>query len=382
MNLKEKEKMYMRLIVFTLLILMIAFYFEKIWGILGWILSICLPFILGAGLAFIYNIITNNIMRFFKVEDTFGRRFFVNILSICVVYCVFILFLCIVMPKILFSIESLVSNLPNLIYQSYKWLLDASKNIDIIHNVLLKLNIGNFSTGSIDDVAKKITSWAVSGGVNNVVGSLYNFVSTTFSVFLNAFIAIVFSIILLFNKSQIVRESSNLMKAYLPDKIYIKVRHVLKLIIRIFTSYVGGTCVECLILGTLVTIGCLIFNIPYAFLVGLTVGIGALVPMFGALTAALICTFFIAITSPIHGLYFIIMFICIQQVEGNFIYPHVVGRSVGFPPAYIIVAVTVGANVAGIIGMIVFIPVCSCIYQLLQEDVLTRLQTKKEVSDV
>lgn len=186
---------------------------------------------------------------------------------------------------------------------------------------------------------------------------------------------------MLFNKEQVVHETKSLLKAYLPEKNYDRVRHVLKLIIRIFTSYVGGTCLECLILASLVTVGSLILKIPYAFLVGLVVGIGALVPMFGALAAAILCAFFIAMTSPVQGLTFIIMFICIQQVEGNFIYPHVVGKSVGFPPMYIIVAITIGANVAGIIGIIIFIPICSCIYQLVSEDVLSRLQKVKEVTD-
>ncbi len=381
MDLKAKEKMYIRLIVFTLLLLMVVFYFEKIIGFLQTILTICFPFLIGAGLAFVYNIIANNMIRIFKIQDTKPRRFFVNILSILIVFGIFAIFLCIVLPKILFSMQSLLSNFPTLIYEFYQWLLEISKNIDFIHDILIKFDISNYSNNAIDGVAQKITSWIVSGGVNNVVGSLYAFISTTFSFVLTAFIAIVFSVILLFNKVQIKREVTSLLKAYLPKRVYINTTHILKLIIRIFTSYVGGTCTECLILGTLVTIGSLILNIPYSFLVGLTVAIGALVPMFGALFAALLCTFFITITSPIHGLYFIVMFICIQQVEGNFIYPHVVGRSVGFPAMYVIVAVTIGANVGGIIGMIVFIPVCSCIYQLVQEDVLIRLQTTKEVSD-
>ena len=381
MDLKAKEKMYMRLIVFTLLLLMIVFYFEKIVGILQTIFKICFPFLIGAGLAFVYNIIANNMIRIFKIQDTKLRRFLVNVFSILIVFSIFAIFLCIVLPKIIFSMQNLLSNFPTLIYEFYQWLLDISKNIDFVHDILIKLDLNNYSNNALEGVTRKVTSWIVSGGVNNVVGSLYTFISTTFSFVLTTFVAIVFSIILLFNKVQIKKEITSLLKAYLPKKIYISTRHVLKLIIRIFTSYVGGTCTECLILGTLVTIGSLILNIPYAFLVGLTVAIGALVPMFGALFAALLCTFFITITSPMHGLYFIIMFICIQQVEGNFIYPHVVGRSVGFPAMYVIVAVTIGANVGGIIGMIIFIPVCSCIYQLVQEDVLIRLQTIKEVSD-
>ncbi len=373
--------MYVRLIVFTLLLLMIVFYFEKILGFFQTILTICFPFLIGAGLAFVYNIIANNIIRIFKIQDTKPRRFFVNLLSILIVFSIFAIFLCIVLPKILFSMQSLISNFPTLIEEFYQWLLYISKDVEFVHNILIKFDVNELSTSAIDNVAHKVTSWIVSGGVNNVVGSLYTFISTTFSFVLTAFIAIVFSVILLFNKVHIKREIISLLKAYLPKKIYINTTHILKLIIRIFTSYVGGTCTECLILGTLVTIGSLILNIPYSFLVGLTVAIGALVPMFGALFAAILCTFFIAITSPMHGLYFIIMFICIQQVEGNFIYPHVVGRSVGFPAMYVIVAVTIGANLGGIIGMIVFIPVCSCIYQLVQEDVMIRLQTTKEVSD-
>lgn len=385
MDLHEKEKMYQRLIIFTLLIGMVVYYFEKIIIFLEWIFSICLPFLLGAGLAFVFNIISNNLMRYtikwFDIKDTKIKRVVANILSICIVFMVVVAFVGIVVPKILFSLQTLFTNLPQMIYELYVWLLDITKPIDSVHNFLVHFDINAISSSAIDNAGKKVSSWIVSGGANDIVGSIYGFISTTISWIATAFIAIVFSFLLLFNKKQVVREIKSLLKAYLPEKSYEKTSHVLKLIIRIFGSYVGGTCTECLILGSLVTVGALILNIPYAFLAGLAVAIGALVPMFGALFAALLCTFFISITSPIHGLYFIVMFICIQQVEGNFIYPHVVGKSVGFPPMYVIVAITIGANIAGIIGMIIFIPICSCIYQLVSEDVLTRLQTVKEVSD-
>lgn len=385
MDLHEKEKMYQRLIVFTLLIGMIIYYFEKIIGFLGWISTMCLPFLLGAGLAFVFNIISNNLMRYlikwFNIKDTKIKRIISNVLAIFIVFAVFAAFVGIVIPRILFSIQLLLSNFPQMIYEFYIWLLDISKPVDAIHNFLQNLDINAFSSYAIDNVSKRISSWLVSGGANDIFGSIFNILSTTFSWFAQAFITIVLSFLLLFNKKQVKRETISLLKAYLPERDYEKTRHVLKLIIRIFTSYVGGTCTECLILASLVTTGALILKIPYAFLVGLVVGIGALVPMFGALVAALLCTFFIAMASPVQGLTFIIMFICIQQVEGNFIYPHVVGKSVGFPPMYIIVAITIGANVAGIFGIIIFIPICSCIYQLVSEDVLSRLQTVKEVSD-
>lgn len=385
MDLHEKEKMYQRLIVFTLLIGMVIYYFEKIIGFLGWISTMCLPFLLGAGLAFVFNIISNNLMRYlikwFNIKDTKIKRIISNVLAIFIVFAVFAAFVGIVIPRILFSIQLLLSNFPQMIYEFYIWLLDISKPVDAIHNFLQNLDINAFSSYAIDNVSKRISSWLVSGGANDIFGSIFNILSTTFSWLAQAFITIVFSFLLLFNKKQVKRETISLLKAYLPERDYEKTRHVLKLIIRIFTSYVGGTCTECLILASLVTTGALILKIPYAFLVGLVVGIGALVPMFGALVAALLCAFFIAMASPVQGFTFIIMFICIQQVEGNFIYPHVVGKSVGFPPMYIIVAITIGANVAGIFGIIIFIPICSCIYQLVSEDVLSRLQTVREVSD-
>lgn len=385
MDLHEKEKMYQRLIIFTLLIGMVIYYFEKIFCFLGLIGQMCLPFLFGAGLAFVFNIISNNLMRYsikwFDIKDTKIKRIISNVLSVLIVFAVFVAFVGIVIPRILFSIQLLLTNFPKMIYELYIWLLDVTKNIDVIHDSLKNLDINAFSTFAIDNVSKKISSWLVSGGANDIFGSIFTILSTTFSWFAQAFITIVFSFLLLFNKEQVVHETKSLLKAYLPEKNYDRVRHVLKLIVRIFTSYVGGTCLECLILASLVTVGSLILKIPYAFLVGLVVGIGALVPMFGALVAAILCAFFIAMTSPVQGLTFIIMFICIQQVEGNFIYPHVVGKSVGFPPMYIIVAITIGANVAGIIGIIIFIPICSCIYQLVSEDVLSRLQKVKEVTD-
>lgn len=303
MDLHEKEKMYQRLIIFTLLIGMVIYYFEKIVDFLAWIGAMCLPFLFGAGLAFVFNIISNNLMRYlikwFDIKDTKIKRVLSNILAIFIVFAVFAAFVGIVIPKILFSIQLLMSNFPQMIYEFYIWLLDITKHVDVMHNILQHLDINAFSTFAIDNVSKKISSWLVSGGANDIFGSIFMILSTTFSWFAQAFIAIVFSFLLLFNKKQVVRETKSLLKAYLPEKDYEKTRHVLKLIIRIFTSYVGGTCLECLILASLVTAGSLIMKIPYAFLIGLVVGIGALVPMFGALVTALLCTFFIAITSPV-----------------------------------------------------------------------------------
>lgn len=232
MDLHEKEKMYQRLIIFTLLIGMVIYYFEKIIRFLGWIGQMCLPFLLGAGLAFVFNIISNNLMRYsikwFDIKDTKIKRIISNVLSVLIVFAVFVAFVGIVIPRILFSIQLLLTNFPKMIYELYIWLLDVTKNIDVIHDSLKNLDINAFSTFAIDNVSKKISSWLISGGANDIFGSIFTILSTTFSWFAQAFITIVFSFLLLFNKEQVVHETKSLLKAYLPEKNYDRVRHVYK----------------------------------------------------------------------------------------------------------------------------------------------------------
>ena len=143
MDLHEKEKMYQRLIVFTLFIGMFIYYFEKIVSFLGWIGTMCLPFLFGTGLAFVFNIISNNLMRYsikwFDFKDTKIKRMISNILAICIVFAIFAAFVGIVIPKILFSIQTLLTNFPQMIYEFYIWLLDVTKNVDVVHEEQIKI---------------------------------------------------------------------------------------------------------------------------------------------------------------------------------------------------------------------------------------------------
>ena len=378
---KDKEVLYRRVILFAVVLLMVVLYFEKILQVLLYILSICMPFLFGGGLAFVFNIIANNLMRagniLFKIEERKIYRVIANILSIVIVLALFLGFVFLLVPQIFASLETIINNLPETLHSFYHWAYRTSSSIPSLHNWIQGLDLNVLDFDNLSNWFNDFINWIFSGGANNIFGSVYQVISTTFSIVLSTFVALMFSIIVLFNKSTVVKESKGLLRAYMPDDIYEKTLHVLRLIARTFTQYIGGTCTECIILGTLVTVGATLLNIPYATLVGIIVGVGALVPMFGALIAAIIGALFVATESVQSAVYFMIMFICIQQVEGNFIYPNVVGRSVGFPPMYVIVAVTVGASLGGILGIIISIPVCSCIYQLVKEDVVMRLKVKK-----
>ena len=381
---KDKEILYRRIIVFAAVLIMLVLYFEKIFGVLLYIFSICMPFLFGGGLAFIFNIIANNLIRasqiLFKIDERKLYRVIANIVSILIVIAVFFGFVFLLIPQIFSSLETIINNMPETLSSFYHWAYRTSASIPALHNWIQGLDLNVLDFDNLSKWFNDFINWIFSGGANNIFGSVYQLISTTFSIVLSVFVSLMFSIIVLFNKTTVVKESKSLLKAYLSEDVYERILHILRLICKTFTQYIGGTCTECIILGTLVTIGASIFKIPYATLVGIIVGVGALIPMFGALIAAIIGALFIATESVQSAVYFMIMFICIQQVEGNFIYPNVVGRSVGFPPMYVIVAITIGASLGGILGIIVSIPICSCIYQLIKEDVTMRLKIKRHSS--
>lgn len=382
-SLKEKENLYRRLLIFAVGLIIIAIYFEKILWLISFLFNLCMPFIIGGGLAFIWNTIANNLGHFYcmvsKKKENRIVRFCANCAAILVFVGLLLLIMFIVVPRVITSFQTLITILPKALYNMYHWAYLVSKPVPYLHTWISNIDA---DLGNISDVINNLFSWIISGNANEIIGNVYSVVSNTFSILFSSLVAIMFSIIALFNKNTLVKEGKTILKAYFSSRRYNKIVHVLEMIRETFSAYISGTCTECLILGTLVIVFASLFHIPFAFLAGILVGIGALIPMFGALIAAIIAAFFIAIDSPIHGLYFLILFICIQQVEGNFIYPNVVGKSVGIPPVYVMVAVTLGANLAGILGMVFFIPIFSCIYQLIKEDALKRIEHKEKKEEI
>lgn len=375
---RNKEILIQRVILFALGLGMIVLYFSQILQFIGTILGICSPFLIGGFLAFVLWVISSNLhmlaTRYLKMPSSKFTAFLCNIAAVLVLVALISIFLFALMPKVLESLRSIMTDLPASIYALYKLALDNTTHMEDIHAWLVHLD---FSPAVITRSLEEFMGWLSKDVGSDFMSNVYTAVSSLFSWTFNLFISCTFSIVLLFNKNRVIREGKHLLKAYLPERFYTHVIHVLRLVISTFKSYIGGSCLECLILGSLVAFIGSLLQIPYALLAGLVVAIGALVPMFGALCAALLVMLFLALESPKHALTFIIMFVCIQQVEGNFIYPNVVGKSVGLPAVYVIVAVTLGASLGGILGMIIFIPITSCVYQIIRDDVHDRLQTQK-----
>ncbi|MBB5183340.1 AI-2E family transporter [Catenisphaera adipataccumulans] len=375
---KEKAEFYKYMIFFITIVLLVIIYIDKIGTFLAWVISILFPFILGLGFAFVFNVISNGIIgflvRFFHLKVTKRKRTLINVITVLLVVLAIGFFVIKLVPQVVHSITNLTNDLPGTLTHFQESLLKLTKRFPSIHRFIESWDLNVKTQSDAMALLDKFSGWFLGGG--KFMDNVNNIISTTISWMTTTLIALIFAVFVLFNKRTFMRDLKSIPKAYLPERAYYQCARIYKVFRTTFTKYIGGTLLECLILGTLVTIGATLLRLPYSLLCGVIVAIGALVPMFGALVMAILVAIFLALENPIDGITFIVMFICIQQVEGNFIYPNVVGRSIGFPPMYVIVAITLGANVGGVLGMVIFIPLLSSIYQLVQEDVSKRLLKK------
>lgn len=375
---KDIEILIRRLILFALGIGLLVFYIGPIFNIIGTTIWILLPFLIGAVLAFVLNtmcrVLMNSCHRFLHWKITGRWVLFYKVLTLLIILGVLGLFVATIIPQAGSSLENITSELPLHIEKLYESALKMTADISFIHDWLVQ-NSELFSDAPT--LIARVGSFLATGSAGEGVSSISRIISSTFSWLWILFLSIVFSIIAFFNTQQFIKEGKLIGRAFLSDSLYEKTDQFLSLVAKTFSQYIGGTVLECIILGTLVTIGALIFRIPDAALFGLITGICALVPMFGATVGGVFCSLLIFLDSPMKGITFLIMFVAIQQVEGNFIYPNVVGKSVGLPPMYVVIAITIGASLAGILGMIASIPITSVIYAMITTKAHDVLEKKK-----
>lgn len=209
-------------------------------------------------------------------------------------------------------------------------------------------------------------------GLGNVLTSTVTVASNIIGGVVNLFISLIFSFYILAQKEKLAGQMRRVMKAYFSEKAYDRTITVLTLAGKNFSNFITGQCTEAVILGAMFVICMAIFGFPYAVLVGVLIAFTALIPIVGAFIGCFVGAFLIMVDDPVKAVWFLILFIVLQQVEGNLIYPHVVGSSVGLPSIWVLAAVTIGGSLMGIAGMLLFIPIVSTVYSLLREDVNRR----------
>ena len=222
---------------------------------------------------------------------------------------------------------------------------------------------------------------ALTAGVGGVMGTVIKTVSSVFSGVVTALLAIIFSLYLLVGKHKLKNQANRILQNYCKPKLYSRILYVLRTLDDCFHNYIVGQCTEAVILGLLCTIGMLLFRLPYATMIGALIAFTALIPIAGAYIGAGVGAFMILTVSPIKAVFFLIFIVVLQQLEGNIIYPRVVGSSIGLPGIWVLAAVTVGGGILGVGGMLLGVPMTAALYRILQEDLHRREGKAKKTND-
>ena len=347
-------------------------------GALKWALGILSPFLLGGAIAFILNVPMRAIERrlFPRARRSGLRRSLALLLTLLAFFAVLGLASLVIGPGIRDAVISIAGQLPAAEARLLERLQTLAAELPQLEEALTALvqriqqdiQWTEVSQKALDLARRLGSSLLSSGGgfIGGVVSGVSNFV-----------IGLIFSFYLLLQKEKLGRQGRQVLYALLPMPRADRALEVLRLTSRTFSSFLSGQCLEAVILGTLFVAAMTVFRMPYALLVGVLIALTALIPIVGAFIGCAVGALLIAVTDPWKALMFIVLFLVLQQVEGNLIYPHVVGSSVGLPSIWVLAAVTLGGKLMGIAGMLFFIPLCSVLYALFRDFVKGRLREKK-----
>lgn len=374
---KKTMKFILTIVTFTLLLSWILNHTSSFTGIIGNVLSLLSPFLIGACLAFIINTILKPLEKLWervplkKRTKLFSKakRPVCLTFSTLTVFGVVFLVLFMIIPRLVETVAAFANMLPQYI-----------KNLEGILDKLMKtLENYNIVIPSFDLNWSKVGE-VLNNFLNNYADSFINktvdITTSIVTVIVNFIIAVFFSLYVLSQKEKIGRHLRRLLYAMRPKRKAEKIIAFANLTSDTFTKFVTGQLLEAVIIGVLCFIGMLILKLPYAAIISVLVGFTALIPVFGALFGTAIGALLILLVDPMKALWFVIFIIVLQQIEGNLIYPKVVGKSVGLPGILVLVAVTIGGGAAGIVGMLFSVPVCTVLYCVYKEFVAKKIKGK------
>lgn len=373
---KKSMKKIRELIVFTAILVVALWKFDtvlegakNIWGIL-------FPFVLGGAIAFVINVPMSFLEKkiFGKTKDgnKVGEKLARPIsllLTIILAVGVIALVMFGVIPQLTRTIASLMISIANFIPQMQDWIREFSHNNQDIMKLVNQVQFN-------PDQAIK---WGISilgSGAGNMMNTTMSAVGSIVSGFATFFIAFSFACYILFQKEKLHVQIRKVFFAFIPIQKAEAFLKICSLTYQTFANFLTGQCVEAVILGSMFVVTLSILKMPYALLIGTLIAFTALIPIFGAFIGCAVGCFLIFMVSPKQAILFIIVFLILQQIEGNLIYPHVVGGSVGLPSIWVLAAVTIGGNLMGIVGMLIFIPLVSVLYTIFREFVYLRLKER------
>lgn len=375
---KDTMKKAICLIGFAVLLYVGVRNMDVVLQYLGLLWSLMFPFILGCAIAFVLNVPMKFMEKhLFEKARRKGNKAAIKLgrpisllLSILFVVCIVLIVALVVVPELGATFVSVAKQIERSIPMLQDWLDHTlSQDSPIVE-----------WANSIDFQPEKMLDSFINvlqNGVNNILTSAITVTTGIVSTAVNVGIGFIFACYILLQKEHLMLQIKKALYALFSQKTVNYVLHVCTLANRIFASFIAGQCIEAVILGSMFFVVMTVFKFPYAMLVGVLIAFTALIPVFGGFIGCWVGFFLIFMVNPIQALVFLGIFLILQQIEGNLIYPHVVGNSVGLPSIWVLMAVTVGGSLMGIVGMLVFIPLTSVVYALFREWVYKRLRKKR-----
>ena len=349
---------------------------ENVFAFIGLIFAALAPVIIGGVIAYLVNLLMSFYERHYfpklshKKVVIKSRRAVCMPAAILTLLAIISLIFGLVIPELIECIKTFIKVIPAFID-------DLLKN-DFIHRVIPEMLIDKLDSINWQSFIEKGIGF-VTQGVGGAVDVVFSTIVSIASGVVTGFLSVIFAIYLLASKEKLLGQGQRLCAVYLGEKKYRRVCYFFEVVNDCFRKYIVGQCIEAVILGVLCMLGMLALRLPYAAMIGALVGFSALIPVAGAYIGAGVGAVMILTVSPVKALIFLVFLIVLQQIEGNLIYPRVVGNSLGLPAFWVLLAITVGGSVMGIIGMLIGVPITSAIYRFIREDVTKREESLKPI---
>lgn len=371
-DMKTDIKKHASLLMGIFILYLVIRYWDSAVNVLVLALGAASPLITGAVIAYILNILMSFFERHYFVKTKIkwvkdSRRVVCMLLAFLSLTGIVALIVCIVVPELINCGKHLFAEVPKAVMNLLSY-LEQNEMIEQ-YVVMLEEYLSENFTGMEDKVMSGAKS--VLSGVGGVMSSLVSVVGSAFSSVVTFLVAVIFSVYILLGKEKLGAQAKKLISTYFKkraDKIF----YVIGTLDDSFHHFIVGQCTEAVILGLLCMLGMWIFRFPYAMMIGVLIGFTALIPIAGAYIGAGVGAFMMLTQSPLTALLFIIFIVVLQQLEGNLVYPRVVGSSIGLPGIWVLAAITVGGGLMGVIGMLLAVPLAATAYKLLQADIRKR----------
>lgn len=370
-NLRKVLKYVFFLVAGAIILYWLLHETERVKAVSAAIMSIVSPFILGAAIAFIINVPMRALeQRLTFISSDNLRRLIALVLAMIMVLLVLAFVFVLLIPQLAETVESMIPKLYQFVLRTEERInLFLNENPELMDWVTTNTDFENFDWGSL--VEKAVTM--IGNSISAILTSTFSAIGSIVRAVFNLIIAIVFAFYCLYQKETLARQGRKLLYAFLPEYVSDYVVRIMRLSNSTFSNFLSGQCLEVCILGAMFAVSMAIFRMPYILLVSVLVAVTAFIPLVGAWIGCIMGAFLILVENPLLAVWFVVMFLIIQQIEGNMIYPRVVGNSIGLSGMWVLVAITIGGSLFGIAGMFLMVPFSSVIYTLLREIANKRL---------